>query len=108
MGALQTSGWALIVAGLAVSLYIAATGNWVRLPRPLGANRVPLTRAGRRISGLAGAFLFIAIAIEWSSIVNYVPRTIAPLIFLGVFALLALAIVLQIVARRVADRRATG
>ena len=50
MTVVQVVGWAVAAVGIAISIYIGLTGNWVVRPRPFGTTNFPATVRGRRLS----------------------------------------------------------
>jgi hypothetical protein len=99
-GTIQPVGWVLIIAGLAISAYTAATGNWLPIPPRLRPKNIPTTARGRRLSAFGGVALFVALGTEQSLISRQLPTPVKLSIFLAVFALIIASIVLVLMAWR--------
>ena len=100
LGTIQTVGWLLTIAGLAISVYTAVTGNWLPFPRRLRPKNIPQTERGRRLSAFGGIALFVALGIEQSVISRQLPTPLKLSVFLAVVALLIGSVLLQLAAWR--------
>jgi hypothetical protein len=100
LGTTQTVGWILTIAGLAISVYTAVTGNWLPIPSRLRPKNIPVTVHGRRLSAFGGIALFVALGIEQSLISRQLPTPVKTSVLLAVFALIITSIVLVLMAWR--------
>ena len=100
LGTIQTVGWVLTIAGLAISVYTAVTANWLPFPPRLRPKNIPTTERGRRLSAFGGIALFVALGIEQSVISRQLPTLQKVSVFLAVVALLIGSMLLQLAAWR--------
>jgi hypothetical protein len=100
LGTIQTVGWVLTIAGLAISGYTAVTGSWLPIPPRLRPKDTPTTERGRRLSAFGGVALFVALGVEQSVISRQLPTPLKLSVFLAVFALIIASIVLVLMAWR--------
>ena len=105
LAVLQTIGWALVIAGLAISIYTAITRKWVPFPRRLRPKNIPATERGRRLSAFGGIAFFVALGIEESIMARHLTGPTALLVFLAVFVLLIASIILALMAWRTTRQR---